>query len=589
MRPPFRRALVLLAFVSFCTHAHSAELPQTLAIIDFANNSLTDRTSYDPLSQGFSAALSTQLSSVEGLEIVERSHIRQVAQELGLQASGMVDDRTAGQLGRIVGARYLLLGSYMVMGKKVRIDVRMVETETTRLVKAEQVTGKTGELLDLVGKLSEAFAEKLGGKLGQSPGVGVSEAAFTHYSMGVRLEDAGDLDMALREYAEAVKVNPDFTVASEALERAQSRQRTEARVSLVRATGRHSVSAGIDAAREAATEDALRGAVRRSAGRLMGPDSLVSHAATLRDEVAPRAREYVRDFTVGAERDSAGTLIVEIEAQVARGVLEDDLVALGVLHPAWAHPRVMVVAEEDASGAEYAVPGGGREPTYTEARLQGMLTSKGFRVIDVAQYRRTLQVQTPERPLQDLAAYALTQGGDLVIMGRVALSGGGAVGSYGLDNVRSSTAEGFFQILRADNGQVIGTISGRGVGADPQATQSGLVAIQKMCEEVEPDLERELVRLAREEVYGQRIVVLEVRGIKSQADLTTIEQVLREAIDGVITVVQRGRDHELARFEISFEGQPSGLARDINRIPFGNLKVIVEESSLGMIRARIER
>ncbi|MCU0610196.1 MAG: hypothetical protein MUE60_00215 [Candidatus Eisenbacteria bacterium] len=589
MRRPFVPCLALAALSAWQAPASAADTPQTLAVVDFLNNSLTDRTTYDPLSQGFSAALATQLSQVHDLEIVERSRIRQVAEELGLQASGAVDDQTAGRIGRIVGARYLLLGSFMVMGKKVRIDARMVETETTRLVKAEQVTGKMGDLLDLIGRLAEAFADRLGKKLERPSAAGISETAFSHYGMGIRLEDAGDLDMARREYAEALKTDPGFSVARDALARMEIRIQTEARVSLVRATGRHDTDAGRDAAREAATDDALRAAVRRSTGRLMGQDSLSFHVASIRDDVLPRSREYVRDFTVTGERDSAGTVIVEIAAQVARGVLEDDLIALGVLHPAWAHPRVMIVAEEDATGAEYGIPGGGREPTYSETRLQGMLTDRGFRVIDVGQYRRTLQARSPGLPSEDLTAYVLTQGGDLLVIGRVALSGGGAIGSYGIENIRSSTAEGSFQILRADNGQVIGTVSGSGVGADPQAVQSGLVAIQEMCKKVGTELERELVRLAREEVYGRRIVAFEVTGVRSQTDLTTIERVVRESVDGVLTVVPRSRDKELARFEISFEGHPSELAREINRVPFGNLRVIVEESSLGLIRARIER
>ncbi|MBN1423833.1 hypothetical protein JXA88_04685 [Candidatus Fermentibacteria bacterium] len=587
MHPP--RALRLAAILSACwMQVAAAEPPATVAVLDFLNNSLTDRATYEPLSQGFSAALTTQLSMVEGLEIVERSRIAQVVQEIGLGASGVVDDGTAGRIGRIVGARYLLLGNYMVMGKKVRIDVRMVETETTRLIKAESVSGTTGKFLDLIGTLAATFANRLGKKLQAPRDSGISEAAFAHYSMGVRLEDAGDIEMALREFAEAVSIAPGFAVAAAAHEHAQSRLRSATRVRMVRAEGRHDASVGIGAARDTATADALRDAVCRAAERMMGPDSLFFYGATIQADVLTRARAYVRDFAVSSESDSSGVLVVEITAQVAQGVLEDDLIALGVLQPAWAHPRVMVAVEEDAGGAEYGVPGGGREPTYTEVRLQGMLVEAGFRVIDVAQYRRTLQAETADLPREVLTTYALTQGGDLVVMGRVALSGGGAIGSYGIDKMRSSTAEGSFQIVRADNGQVVGTVQGRGVGADLQALQSGLVAIQKMCDSAGPSLARELLRVAREEVYGRRIVGFEVRGIRSQADLAVIERVLRDKVDGVQNVIQRSRERELARFEISFEGHPSALARDINRVSFGNLRVIVEESSLGMIRARIE-
>ncbi|MDW7681367.1 MAG: CsgG/HfaB family protein, partial [bacterium] len=109
----------------------------TIAILDFSNNCLFDKDKYASLSPGLAEILITELNKIQSIQIVERQKINQLIQEMQLAQSGLVSEETGVQVGKLVGAKYLVFGSYMVFDKKIRVDVRIVEVETGVTIKAE--------------------------------------------------------------------------------------------------------------------------------------------------------------------------------------------------------------------------------------------------------------------------------------------------------------------------------------------------------------------------------------------------------------------------------------------------------------------
>ncbi|MDD5762902.1 MAG: hypothetical protein PHP88_10410, partial [bacterium] len=58
------------------------------------------------------------------------------------------------RLGRITGARQMVFGGYLAIGSRVRIDLRLVDVETGKVLKTATRTGPAGgieALLDLCG------------------------------------------------------------------------------------------------------------------------------------------------------------------------------------------------------------------------------------------------------------------------------------------------------------------------------------------------------------------------------------------------------------------------------------------------------
>lgn len=144
----------------------AAVFPVTVGVLPFANNSLADRESLMPLTRGLPDMMATALSKVKGVTLVERAKLEQVMAEIRLSQEGVVDEASAKEAGKMLGAELLLLGGFTAMpGGDLRIDVRLVKVETGETVKAEEATGTLKKVLKLMRKLEFKMAEGLTGKL----------------------------------------------------------------------------------------------------------------------------------------------------------------------------------------------------------------------------------------------------------------------------------------------------------------------------------------------------------------------------------------------------------------------------------------
>ena len=84
-----------------------------LAVSYFDNTSKD--ASLDPLRKGIAEMLITDLSISPDIKLLERERLNDVLKELKLQSSSFVDPKSAAQLGKGLGAAYILTGSYLVI------------------------------------------------------------------------------------------------------------------------------------------------------------------------------------------------------------------------------------------------------------------------------------------------------------------------------------------------------------------------------------------------------------------------------------------------------------------------------------------
>jgi TolB-like protein len=126
------------------------QTPKTLAILPFENNSVTDPELYHPLTKGLSAMLITDLSNnVSTLKLIERNKVQSLLKEIALSQSGSIDKSTAIRAGKILGAQAITFGSFMVLEEQVRIDARIVKVETSEVLMAESILGRSDNFIDL--------------------------------------------------------------------------------------------------------------------------------------------------------------------------------------------------------------------------------------------------------------------------------------------------------------------------------------------------------------------------------------------------------------------------------------------------------
>lgn len=109
------------------------------------------------LSNYLADELVLNLFSVPGntLSIVERSQLDRIFSEIQLSMTGVVDINTTQELGRIAGVDTLLVGSITDIGDELRINARMLDTETAQVFSAAAVNiPRTSTVEQLFGRPS---------------------------------------------------------------------------------------------------------------------------------------------------------------------------------------------------------------------------------------------------------------------------------------------------------------------------------------------------------------------------------------------------------------------------------------------------
>src|SRR4029453_19156854 len=160
-----RRALVVGSLAGLAARAVAApEAPKpTLAILFF------DYTGKDegllPLREGLAQMLISDFSAVPVVRVVERTRLKALLEEQKLGQSGKVDTSTASLLGKLLGARYLVLGSYFDLKSVLRVDARVVEVETGRIVRSVGANGAADDFWALEKSLAQKLGEVLEGVL----------------------------------------------------------------------------------------------------------------------------------------------------------------------------------------------------------------------------------------------------------------------------------------------------------------------------------------------------------------------------------------------------------------------------------------
>jgi TolB-like protein len=127
-----------------------------IAILYFENNS-ADRPDLQPLTKGLAHMISCEAGNWEGYEVVERDALEKVLKELELSNSQNFDSGSAARIGKLLGAEQLVFGSYMLLFNKFRIDAKVVDVETGKILRSENAKGDPQNF--------DVLAEELAGRL----------------------------------------------------------------------------------------------------------------------------------------------------------------------------------------------------------------------------------------------------------------------------------------------------------------------------------------------------------------------------------------------------------------------------------------
>ena len=120
----------------------------TIAVVEFSDLSggVTD------FGRLLSEELITKLFATGKYKVIERLHLNKAIAEHKLQWQGIVDPKSAKELGRILGADAIVSGTIATVGNSLRVNARLFSTETGELLSVAAVTVVKDAVKDLLGK-----------------------------------------------------------------------------------------------------------------------------------------------------------------------------------------------------------------------------------------------------------------------------------------------------------------------------------------------------------------------------------------------------------------------------------------------------
>ena len=129
----------------------------------------------DPQLQVLKKGLAQMLIShvqpgVPSVKIVERERLEDILKELDLASSGKIDPDTAAKVGKLIGARYLVVGSYFDLFGSLRIDSRLLNVETGEIIGSVGANGAMSDFFALEGMIVDGLQTELL-KLEPSPSI----------------------------------------------------------------------------------------------------------------------------------------------------------------------------------------------------------------------------------------------------------------------------------------------------------------------------------------------------------------------------------------------------------------------------------
>lgn len=120
------------------TQAGSSLENKKIAIIPFAH---ADGRAVSKDGSVVSERLTIKMINMHKFEIIERSVLDKVMDELKLQSTGAIDATSAKELGKVLGVEAIITGTLVETSSgKIEVNARLIKTETAQAIGASQVT-----------------------------------------------------------------------------------------------------------------------------------------------------------------------------------------------------------------------------------------------------------------------------------------------------------------------------------------------------------------------------------------------------------------------------------------------------------------
>ena len=183
----------------------------SVAVLPLQNLSAEPDSAY--FSDGMTDEITTKLAKIEGIDVASHSTV----------AALKTTDKSAGEIGKALGVRYLLEGSVRKAGEQVRINVQLIDSTSGFQVWADDFTGEMKDVFSLQEQTALKIAQSLNLKLSPKEEEAIQHRytgnpqAYDAYLRGQALvqypDDPAKLEAARRAYEESLRSDPNYPLA----------------------------------------------------------------------------------------------------------------------------------------------------------------------------------------------------------------------------------------------------------------------------------------------------------------------------------------------------------------------------------------
>lgn len=192
--------------------------PRTFAVVPFTV--AASDTLLRPLGFGLADLLMADLAKSPSLRLVERVQTNAMLRELDFVDQGITDPRQAPRVGRLVGARQILIGdASRGNGGAVRLSARVVDVIGGTVQDLVYAEAPLDRVIDAEKALALLLFERLGIQLTPAQRQRIEQrqttqlAALVAYGRGVQAEARGDAAGATAAFEDAARLDAAFAAA----------------------------------------------------------------------------------------------------------------------------------------------------------------------------------------------------------------------------------------------------------------------------------------------------------------------------------------------------------------------------------------
>ena len=138
------KLLLIVLLIVGCAYGR-----EYIAVIDFEGIGISNDEA-----RVLTARLTSELISLEVYQVLERSEMKRLLEEQKFQYSGCVDLNCAVELGKMLGAKYMVVGTISKLGRTFTVDSRLIYVESSEAYASGQYT--SDESIDNVVKYGMA-------------------------------------------------------------------------------------------------------------------------------------------------------------------------------------------------------------------------------------------------------------------------------------------------------------------------------------------------------------------------------------------------------------------------------------------------